>query len=257
MSKDITYFKPQLYGRRFSDDTEPASSSSIWIVSFTDIMALILTFFVMTFAMSDPQDHNTRDFISGLRGEMGMTEGALRNAGTLDVIEIKKVTLRNGLDLDYINSLISTQIKTTPALSRVQIFKQNNNLILSLPQDLLFAPGKNQITTGGQAALKSLGILLHGLRNRIEVIGHTDPRAFKVSGISKSNWALSLVRAQAVSAALQKAGYQLPIVIRGASSGRYEELPGTIPESERLKYARRVDILILSDDGKVLPRLGQ
>lgn len=251
------HFRPALYGRRFSDDTAPASGTKIWMLSFTDIMALMLTFFVMTFAMSDPDDQKVSDFMQALRGQISVAEGPLRTLGPHDVLEIRKVTLRHGLDLQYLKTLLDTQIAAVPALARVQIAPHEDGLILALPHDLLFAPGKNTLQADGAAAVRALAHLLRGLKNRIEIVGHTDPRAVRALKPFESNWGLSLARARAVDEALRANGYTRSSTVRGASSARYDSLSQTLPESERLKYARRVDIVIVADDGKVLPRLGQ
>jgi hypothetical protein len=50
---------------------------------------------------------------------------------------------------------------------------------------------------------------------------------------------------------LNSVGYKRAITVRGLSSARYDQLPDSVPEDERLNYARRVDIVLLENDGNV------
>jgi chemotaxis protein MotB len=86
----------------------------------------------------------------------------------------------------------------------------------------------------------------------MELVGHADPRPVEAvkGSLYESNWDLSLARAVAVAAALDKVGYNQPVAVRGASSGRYEDLQGIVDEKQRLDLSRRVDIDIMNHDGR-------
>ena len=46
-------------------------------------------------------------------------------------------------------------------------------------------------------------------------------------------------------------GYRRPMIVRGMSSARYDELPDTLPDQQRLDLSRRVDIVVMTDDGRL------
>ena len=102
----------------------------------------------------------------------------------------------------------------------------------------------------GRKALYALGGSLSRIKNKIEIVGHADPRAFSTdSGTYMSNWELSLARAANVAAILDSVGYEKNVTIRGDSSGRYEDLYGVADDATRLELSRRVDIIVLDHDG--------
>jgi len=83
------------------------------------------------------------------------------------------------------------------------------------------------------------------------VVGHTDPRPVR-GGAFASNWELSLARAANVAAVLENVGYKRAITVRGHASARYYDLPETMSNQERLDLSRRVDVVVMEDDGKRL-----
>ena len=110
---------------------------------------------------------------------------------------------------------------------------------MSLPSDLLFDAGKSDVNDRGRQALFSLGGALSRIKNRVEVIGHADPRPMQgETRAFSSNWELSLARAAQVAAVLESVGYRRHMIVRGLSSARYDELPVSMPEEERLSLAR-------------------
>jgi len=237
--------------RRRRAGHQTGSSSHLWLLSFTDVMALMLTFFVLLFAMSKPRTQDWSDVTSSLHQELNRFYGALGNKGPEDTISLGKINFNRALDINYLRVVIESMVKEDRALDAVTFTVQPDRLILSLPQDFLFDTGKTNIKESGSRAIYALGGTLSRIKNRIEIIGHADPRPVQGSaGPYDNNWELSLARAASVAGLLESVGYKRDIAIRGLSSGRYQDLAGIVKnEAERLGISRRVDIVILDNDG--------
>lgn len=223
----------------------------LWLLTFTDIVALMLTFFVLLYSMSEPEREKWDRFTSALTSGFSAFESARSFDGAQQEINIDRLDMKKALSLDYLETLLDEQIKKDGYLRDVMILHQGDQLILSLPSDLLFQSGRASVSSRGRRALFSIGGLLSRIRNRLEVVGHTDP-ALPDAAASKgfsTNWELSLMRAIEVGALLEEAGYTRAFIVRGMSSARYDELPSSMPEQERAGYARRVDIIVMQDDG--------
>ena len=135
-------------------------------------------------------------------------------------------------------------------LKNIVLIPQKDHLIASVPDELLFQSGQAEVSRQGKQVLFALGNALARIRNRIEVIGHADPTPVdSAQGRFASNWHLSLARAGSVASVLANAGYERPVVVRGLSSARYDDLPEDMDEDERLSLSRRVDVVIMQDDG--------
>lgn len=244
--------QPVQYRRRNrrSGDNDGGTAST-WLISFTDVMALMLTFFVLLFAMSSPDKAQWEKLAQTAQENFNRFQGRPLNRGAQDAINIDKVNFSRALDLNYLQAIVVNIIEQDDSLSRVSMMLNGDNLIISLPQDLLFDAGQAQVKEQGNKALFSLAGTLSRIKNRIEVVGHTDPRPVS-GGKFPSNWELSLARAANVAAVLENVGYGRAITIRGHASARYYDLPVTLPNSERLDLSRRVDIVVMEDDGKRL-----
>lgn len=240
---------PTTHARFEQDPVEEAVP--LWLITFTDTIGLMLTFFVMMYAMSSTPVEKFEEVSAALSGEFTRQYAKPYSAGPEDVINIDRIDNTKALDLTYLKTIV-TQVLAAQDLKTVQVTQQDDRLVITLPSDLLFAPGEAVIAPGAVKPLRELAMALSNIPNRIEITGHTDPRPQEGQAQSpyKSLWALSLARAGAVGVALRAAGYSRPLSVRGEGAARFETLPTSIPLEERYERARRVDILVMKDTGK-------
>jgi chemotaxis protein MotB len=115
---------------------------------------------------------------------------------------------------------------------KLQVEIRNGLMLVKLPDNILFDPGKTELKSAGQEAIKQVTTILAGIEGRkFQVTGHTDNVPIK-SGKFKSNWELSTQRAVEVvkfmanngmdSKRLSAAGYAdtLPVANNDADDGR-------------------------------------
>jgi chemotaxis protein MotB len=236
--------------RRAEDIQENQQSSNIWLISFTDVMALMLTFFVLLFSMTEPSKKDWSEVTAAMQSEFNRFYGSMARRGPQDTLNISKLNFDQALNIKYLQFLMQNIVNENESLDSVHVISQGTRLIISLPRDLLFEPGQAEVKEQGSRALYALGGALSRIKNKIEVIGHADPRPVStVSAEYDTNWDLSLMRAVNVAGILERVGYQNNITIRGLSSGRYQDLEDTVEEQERLELSRRVDIVLLNHDG--------
>lgn len=252
-------FSP-LFSRRKQLHDEEDQPAPLWLITFTDIMALMLTFFVLLYSMAVPEEERWSEMTASMNRQFGEYYEPDMRAGALDTIDINKILVNEALDLNYLSTIMNAAFAKNEALSGIVITPRHNALVVSLPGALLFedgsaeGKGNTQISLQGQKTLFALGGVLSRLRNRIEIIGHTGPISPQAessdSGINMSGWARSLAGALSVAEALKSVGYERPAIVRGLSSTRYAELPDNLSATEQESLARRVDIVIMKDDGR-------
>lgn len=252
-SPDVTMpsSPPRIIGRR-RNDPGPAGAP-MWLLTFTDVMALMLTFFVLLFTMTVPTEDAWDEMVAALQNEFNSFYGAAFTEGTEDTINLNRIDFDEALNINYLSALMEAEVKQNDLLKNVRLITMNDRLIVSLPSELLFAAGDAMVQENGSRALYALGGILNRIKNKIEVIGHADPRP--IEGITNkfgNNWELSLARAGNVAAILKNVGYNRPLTIRGNSSGRYQDLAKltTMTDSEKLDLSRRVDIVVMDNDGR-------
>lgn len=211
-----------------------------WLVMFTDLVCLMLTFFVLLFSMANPEPRLWKEITT----ETAPGDKAVQ--WRPPQVEMSEFAVRENeaaLELTYLGALLRRQITTAGGLRDVSVRTHRDHIAISLPSELLFDSGSATVSERGGQALFVVAGAIANVKNGIEVLGHTDPAPSDGTGFV-SNWELSLARALAVSEAVRKAGYNQPIVVQGFADGRFFEIPDDLTEARRYALARRVDIIL-------------
>jgi len=230
--------------RQSTLDSHGGRKSAAWLISFTDVIALMLTFFVLLFAMSEPEREKWTSITTALQTEIGKFYGAQQGKGEQTGLNIDRLTARNALDLQYLQGILQGIITTDDALGAAWVIRTDETLVMSLPSDFLFDSGSADLGPNGRHAIERLVTTLSSIKNAVEIHGHTDPNPLNGSGRFRSNWQLSLARAASVAAFLYEEGYDKTIPIQGLADSRLAYLTAVSDQNELFRLNRRVDIVI-------------
>ena len=230
----------------FEVPPESPPANRVWMIIFTDLVSLMLTFFVLLFSMSSVQVDRWDEMIDALSQTLNPSSEKTVTAVTAEY-NIATIFRKRAVNLDYLGSVLEDTVTKDPVLSRSQLMRLEDRLVVSLPGDLFFAPGRAELSERAGQALFVLGGVLRNVGNQIGVNGHTDPTP-PTGTLFKSNWELSMARAVVVANALRRVGYSEDITAYGYADGQFSELPDILPE-ERMSLARRVDIVIFPTVG--------
>ncbi len=239
--------------RRNRYDDGPAEKKMAWLITFTDVMGLMLTFFVMMFAMSAPQKNEFSELMAAMNSELNPFYGQSMSAGPEDSPNVRKINYNAALDLNYLNALMRVAIEKDEALqANVTVTPQGDRLFLSMPQDFLFGDGSAVLQQAAARPVFALAGTFSRIKNAVGLVGYADSTDSRSdAGVPYiTGWGLSLARAAAVAAALDRAGYTDPVTIQGASAMKYDDPGGAVDENNRQDLSRRVDIVIMNHTGR-------
>ena len=223
------------------DDTSVA-----WILIFTDMVALLLSFFVMLFSMSAVPVNEWETTIDILEEALNLTSEEEKDP--TEDYNISSVLLeRARTNVNYLLPIIEPKIKQDEIIKDSPIILLDDRIVISLSGDLLFASGKAELTKKARKALFNLGGVLRNIRNTIGVYGYSEDEKFDRDKYS-SDWELSLARAVSVANELKRAGYMEEILSFGYGGARSFRL-ANISKDHRQSLSRRVDIVIMSIRG--------
>lgn len=228
-------------------DTGEPKISKAWLYIFTDLSALLLAFFVLVFSMSSVKEEAWEALTDTLSRSLKPDIGILETRLGAD-INIPGETREEAINLDYLAAILETQIEDIPQLGDHLVHFLEERMVISLPSDLLFAPGLAVLSEDGREALYELGSILRNVSNEVSVYGHTDPTPAE-GGLFSSNWELSLARAVSVGNELRRAGYVKSIIAFGAAESHFRFLSPELTQQQRADLARRVDIVVSSTVG--------
>ena len=219
----------------------PPASGSAWMITFADLTALMLTFFVLLFSMSEPEPEKWEAIVDSLSVRLA----PVRSSASISVsapLTLEQFTISRATDIDYLHAVIVDKVGADLALAGSVIGRTEDRLTLSLPADSLFERGSAVLTPTARGAAFVLGGILSPLNNRVEVFGHTDPTPATSAVVS--DWELSLARAEAMASALRGYGYPHEIGAFGRGAGRFDDINPALPSQRRRELARRVDVVV-------------
>jgi len=227
-------------------DDNQTDTSVAWILIFTDMVALLLSFFVMLFSMSAVPVNEWETTIDILEEALNLTSEEAKDP--TEDYNISSVLLeRAKTNVNYLLPIIEPKIKQDEMIKDTPIILLDDRIVISLSGDLLFPSGKAELTDKAKKALFNLGGVLRNIRNTIGVYGYSEEKNFNKEEYA-SNWELSLARAVSVANELRRAGYMEEILSFGYGGARSFRLTD-LPEERRQTLSRRVDIVILSIRG--------
>lgn len=224
---------------------ESKSDPNTWMVIFADLLALLLTFFVLMFSMSSVQVQEWQALVTSLSENLN-PERAFIQEIDWDKIDEAMVYEETALNLDYLKNVFEEKLSHDPILTRSTITVLDDRLAISLPSDLIFELGQAELESDARSAMIELGETLRSIDNEVMVVGHSD--LAPISGrFYPTNWELSLVRALSIAKLIRSGGYTGKIEAYGNGSSRFSELDDGIPLDQRYNLARRVDVIVLQN----------
>lgn len=177
-----------------------------WLLTFNDLITLLLTFFVLIISLSSLNVEKVMMLGDSLRTFLGREKDAPEKVIIFEPFvtpsidqDIEKEKARRAKE-----GIKPTVPRQTEGLSRfidgvrqipdMKTREVNGNLYLSLPESFLFSPGSAKISDHRKDDMARLAVLLKEAPGEIVVAGHTDNVPIK-GGPYRSNWELSTARA--------------------------------------------------------------
>lgn len=227
--------------RRRKDDSAVTGS---WLTTYSDMMSLLLAFFVLLFSFSVMDEHKFATFITAFQeyiGIIGEGQAALEQPGPLPM-DYSDVGQRQLWELfEELVELIEQE-----GLTGVQLDLQERGLVVRFAEQVFFDLGEATLKPEARETLRKLAGTLRSLPNPLRVEGHTDNLPINTPRFP-SNWELSVHRAtNVVRFLIEEEGFD-PQKLSAAGYSEYRPLkPNDSAENRAMN--RRVDIVILNID---------
>ena len=228
-------------------DIKPQHRSFAWMVIFTDLVALMLTFFVLLFSMSNVTVDKWKSITDALSQSLRPNSTQTEAKATAQ-FNISGIFRKQAINLDYLTSVLTEAVSKDAFLAQAQLIRLEDRMIISIPGDLLFSGGLANLTESAKQAISNLGGALRHIGNKVIVNGHSEPGKV-TGGTYASKWELSLARAVSVADTLRQSGYTENLSAFGYADGRFSYLPD-LPDQERRALGRRVDIVVMPTIGR-------
>lgn len=232
----------------FDNPHEEVQDSSAWMLTFADLLSLVLAFFVLLFATSSVKKPEFIEIAKSLSQRLNPLEKKESIEPNAE-ISIEKQEAIEARDIGYLYHIISKKVSAADLQDTLLLQNLNDRLVLSIVGEQSFVSGSVKMTPELESVMMLLAEIFSTMNNRIEILGNAD--SSPTSGKQfPSNWELSLARALAVGNKLRENGYPHPLSVYGRGDSVYAKLPATLSNAEKQKLARRIDIIIREDGAR-------
>ena len=225
----------------------PPEGAPAWMLTFGDMMSLLLTFFIMLLSLSEiKKEDEYRAIVKEVKKAFGMHGGGGR------------VPSKDDPELTFIERIKAMQLvsRKLPSKSntkdpgtrgreqQVTIVRPGERQIVGTR--ITFEPGSDKLGTSQHQRLIELADRIRGLNTKIEMAGHADTGEPFDPDRFRDLMDLSTARARAVRQYLISDACKLRSVrLRVVGNGDSEKLKHDVYDSNELRTNRRVEIFKL------------
>ena len=228
----------------------PSEGAADWLLTYGDMVTLLLTFFVMLFTTAEVDGQKVQLIIAAFNG-LGILEGG----NTLEAGQLAELghtitqlpSQERGRALDTARKQAVSQFQPEIQSKKVRITVDERGLIISLASDSFFKTASAEADMeASRSLLQRIAGLLSSLPDsKFAIEGHTDSTATDPRGAWPTNWELSTARATNVLHYLSDFGVDdRNFQVRGYAD---TQLLASDETEEGRAYNRRIDIVILSE----------
>jgi len=162
-----------------------------WLVTYSDLVTLLLTFFVLLLSMANLDKMKFHDALGSLKGAFGF----IGSAGKVEVAKPKIISYAP-MDDDYVSRLyqkVQTVLTRLKIDREIDLVKDRGAVVLRVKESILFDSGSTLLKPAAHPVLRKIATLVRPLPMNVRIEGHTDDRP---SGNPQlTNWDLSVQRA--------------------------------------------------------------
>ncbi|MBQ6844608.1 MAG: flagellar motor protein MotB [Agathobacter sp.] len=253
-------------------EPEAVKGSPAWMATFSDLMNLLLCFFVLLFSMSSVSEEKFNMVIASLQskvsifemgglsiGEGDMVGGGIRQLEYLDSYYNELANSKNDEESETEGDVkeqaeaealeeseemaeeIQQAVDDLGISNSVEIEFDEQFVMLNLSGAILFASGDSKVLDDAVPILEKVALVLKQYdKNIIEVEGHTDNVPVSSNSKYESNDVLSMYRALSVADIVRENTDLNPAYIKSAGRGAYVPIADNTTEEGRARNRRVV-----------------
>lgn len=249
------------------------AGSPAWMATYSDLMSLLLTFFILLFSMSVVSEERFREVAESLRMALigSSSDAILDNTGNAsgdlnfeeygDLSEFedtdpenleseKSIMYQDAIpeEVHELYQTVTSYMEVEGLEAEISLSRDQEGVYIDIKEAILFDSGSATLKTSGREAIGSLAGLFDLFENEIIVEGYTDDVPMQ-SRSFPSNWELSVERAVSVLRYLSEQYSVEPTRLSARGYGEYHPI---VPNDSRANRAqnRRVNIVIVHEHRK-------
>lgn len=220
-----------------------------WVVSYADLVTMLLALFVFLYAVSQIDNHRLKDIQARIEksfAQSNVTKYQEKIQENLSSVVNQKVSYNSVDSADKMEKMLKQN--SVLESKSLKFIKDKRGLTIRVNNSMLFDEGSAIIKPQAKQTLTKIMNVLTKMDNPVIIEGHTDSKPIKNAKFP-SNWELSTARATNIISFMLKSGKISPKRICAVGYGEYMPIAENTSISGRM-LNRRVDIIILDKSNK-------
>jgi len=175
-------------------DCEPGLPG--WMATFSDMMTLLLTFFVLLLSMASLDQQKIKEAIGSLQGSLGVLQGGTKTEVNIRELipsfEIVEVSRRKLIERNF--DEVRKWLTKLKMEEKVRADRTEQGILIHVNSQVLFQIGAAEVNPEAIAVLHEIAEVLRSNKAEVRIEGHTDNVPIHTERYP-SNWELSTARA--------------------------------------------------------------
>ncbi|MBI5095117.1 MAG: flagellar motor protein MotB [Candidatus Hydrogenedentes bacterium] len=234
--------------RREKKPQAPPPGAPLWVLTYSDLVTLLMGFFVLMLAYSQTDAKKASEAINSIRGALGLSAGQLSAAAVVPARLLSTPPTRR---IERIARELQGRLQVRGQEKDVKIeFDARGAAKITMPSQVLFDTAQAELKPEAAPILTDIAQLLSGVHGlAIEVRGYTDSRPLINTTVYKDNYDLSYARAKTVTMHLNATGSvsldEFEVIAQGPSH------PAATNDTEDGRQAnRRVELYVRDENAR-------
>ncbi len=218
-----------------------------WMITFSDMVTLLLTFFVLLLSMCSLEAGKLKQLQVASLDAMGvLLEGKYSEAQLRVITSSKRRIEEKVLEMENVWKAfpgIKMEFLMGNERGNLRVKELERGLSIIMKSDLLFGSGKSEINPEGISVLREISNTFKDFEGKVIVEGHTDNVSIHTERFP-SNWELSIARAVSVVRYLAGVGVRPEKMSAAGYADTKPIVPNDTPENRNRN--RRIEIFLVS-----------
>lgn len=251
--------------RKKHADHEEHENHERWLITYADMITLLMAFFVMMYGLSILDLKKFNQFKAGVATQLGRSPitpggqgilvggsgiaeaaappiGSGHKDGAGDAPEVTGDVSRE--NLNELAQNVQEKLNEAGAGADVAVTTDPRGLVVEITSRTLFRSGSAFLEREGLKVLDQVALALSKIDNRVMIEGHTDSVPIRGGGTYPSNWELSTARAtQVLRWITEVRGLPAPRFSAAGYADTHPRFPNDTPAHRSMN--RRVEIIVV------------
>lgn len=227
--------------RKSNGDESGGGGAPGWMVTYGDLMSLLLTFFVLLLSFSSIQEVEFQKALGSLKGALGVLP---KQPSVIFQVRPYYPRLKDIQDAKFREKAkeLRKMVKDKALSDQLYMEINDEGILIRIDSPVLFALGDGTLKREAYPIMDKIAEIIQNWGSNIRIEGHTDDLPIHTSQYP-SNWELSTDRALSVLRYLLQNGNIDPKRLSAAGYGEYHPLLPNDSAANRAKN-RRVEIYV-------------